>query len=117
MAVGGRSRADGPGTAEEAGPTDPRPKLPSPRGPLSEKLADRLRAAPPRHGQAFAPPSATAEGGVLGEDFQLSLYVLYELHYRGFRGVDELWEWQPSLLGLRAALEADFEATLRERVL
>jgi hypothetical protein len=53
---------------------------------------------------------------VLGEDFQLSLYVLYELHYRGFRGVDERWEWQPSLLGLRAALEADFEAMLLERL-
>jgi hypothetical protein len=42
--------------------------------------------------------------------------VLYELHYRGFAGVDERWEWQPSLLGLRCELEADFEAALRERL-
>jgi hypothetical protein len=53
---------------------------------------------------------------VLGEDFQLSLYLLYELHYRGFSGVDERWEWNPSLLALRCELEADFEATLRERL-
>jgi len=54
--------------------------------------------------------------GVFGEDFQLSLYLLYELHYRGFRGVDERWEWQPSLIALRCGLEADFEAALRERL-
>jgi Iron-containing redox enzyme len=54
--------------------------------------------------------------GALGEDFQLSLYLLYELHYRGFAGVDERWEWQPALIALRSELEADFEATLRERL-
>jgi heme oxygenase-like protein len=53
---------------------------------------------------------------VLGEDFQLSLYALYELHYRGFAGIDELWEWEPSLIALRSRLEADFEAALRERL-
>ncbi|MFL5907458.1 MAG: iron-containing redox enzyme family protein [Solirubrobacterales bacterium] len=116
MAVGGRSGARYPGTANGAGSANLRPALPTPRGSLSEKLADRLRASPSRQGQAFAPPSVTADAGVLGEDFQLSLYILYELHYRGFRDVDERWEWQPSLLGLRAALEADFEATLREQV-
>jgi hypothetical protein len=56
-----------------------------------------------------------AEDGVLGEDFQLSLYILYELNYRGFPGVEEEWEWQPGLIGLRTSLEADFEAMLRER--
>jgi Iron-containing redox enzyme len=53
---------------------------------------------------------------VLGEDLQLSLYVLYELHYRGFREVEEHWEWQPELIALRRELEADFEAALRERL-
>jgi hypothetical protein len=61
-------------------------------------------------------PSGPASGGVLGEDFQLGLYVLYELHYRGFADVDERWEWNPGLLALRSELEADFEATLRERL-
>ena len=89
-----------------------RPDLPSPRGPLSDGLFQALRDAP---GAPTPAGSETAEG-VLGEDFQLSLYVLYELHYRGFAGVDELWEWEPSLIALRSQLEADFEAALRERL-
>ena len=88
------------------------PRLPSPRGPLSDSLITALREPP----HELSPPQADASEGVLGEDFQLSLYVLYELHYRGFAEVDERWEWQPSLIALRCALEADFEATLRERL-
>ena len=53
---------------------------------------------------------------MFGEDFQLSLYLLYELHYRGFAEVDDRWEWESALLALRAKLEADFEAALRERI-
>jgi hypothetical protein len=48
------------------------------------------------------------------EDLQLALYCCYELHYRGFDGVDERWEWEPSLLALRAELERRFESELRE---
>jgi Iron-containing redox enzyme len=93
-----------------------RPSLPPPRGPLSEELIELLQepARPSASlGDLFAAASADL---VLGEDFQLSLYLLYELHYRGFSGVDEHWEWQPQMLGLRAMLEADFELALRERV-
>ncbi|WP_371744156.1 iron-containing redox enzyme family protein [Mycobacterium sp. DL592] len=43
-----------------------------------------------------------------GIDVQLSLYVCYELHYRGFTGVDNGWEWNPGLLHLRARLEETF---------
>jgi hypothetical protein len=87
------------------------PALPSPRGPLSEFLIESLRQ-PPR------PPlrERPSADGVLGEDLQLTLYVLYELHYRGFREVEEHWEWQPELVALRRELEADFEAALRERL-
>ncbi|MDQ6750826.1 MAG: iron-containing redox enzyme family protein [Actinomycetota bacterium] len=46
------------------------------------------------------------------EDLQLSLYVLYELHYRSFAGVDDRWEWEPSLLELRRRLEREFEGRL-----
>ncbi len=91
------------------------PQLPAARGPLSELLVEALRE-PPRSDRELAAPGPSPEGGVLGEDFQLSLYLLYELHYRGFDGVDDDWEWQPALLGLRAVLEADFEAALRERL-
>ena len=48
------------------------------------------------------------------EDLQLALYLCYELHYRGLDGVAEEWEWEPSLLALRARLEARFEAGLIE---
>jgi len=87
------------------------PPLPSPRGPLSEFLVESLRGSP----DAISGwPSA--DGGALGEDLQLALYALYELHYRGFREVDASWEWHPGLIALRAELEADFEACLREQV-
>jgi hypothetical protein len=43
-----------------------------------------------------------------GLDVQLTLYVCYELHYRGFAGVDSGWEWNPALLQLRARLEQSF---------
>ncbi len=60
--------------------------------------------------------TAVAESGdiVLDEDVQLSLYLMYELHY-GLPGVDERWEWAPDLLAARAVLEEAFEADLRRR--
>ncbi len=50
------------------------------------------------------------------EDLQLALYLCYELHYRGLPGVDERWEWEPSLLALRRELETRFERALEEAV-
>jgi hypothetical protein len=50
------------------------------------------------------------------EDLQLALYLCYELHYRGLPGVDERWEWEPSLLGLRRELETRFEWALSDAV-
>jgi hypothetical protein len=95
---------------------DARPILPGPRGPLSDWLIGLLATEAPAEGQAHEVAAAPAGDGAFGEDFQLSLYLLYELHYRGFREVDERWEWQPSLIALRCGLEADFEAALRERL-
>jgi hypothetical protein len=48
------------------------------------------------------------------DDFQLALYLCYELHYRSFAGVDERWEWEPSVLDFRRRLERVFEAALRD---
>jgi hypothetical protein len=93
-----------------------RPRLPAPRGPLSDLLVERLQGPAPPQRDPIELAAKLVEDGVLGEDFQLSLYLLYELNYRGFAGVDERWEWQPALIALRCVLEADFEATLRERV-
>jgi hypothetical protein len=89
---------------------DAQPSLPSPRGGLSGRLIETL-AGEPRPLSGLAAPDDDA---LVGEDFQLALYLLYELHYRGFAGVDEDWEWEPSLLALRSSLEREFEARLRE---
>lgn len=48
-----------------------------------------------------------------GDDAQLALYLAYELHYRGYCGVDPGLEWDPDLLRFRAALEHAFLAALR----
>src|SRR4051812_24373143 len=85
------------------------PELPSARGPISAFVVDALRRPP----HALAPPDRPGAGdGLADDDLQLALYVCYELHYRGFDAVDERWEWEPSLLALRATLEAEFERAL-----
>lgn len=87
--------------------------LPSPRGAISEMLLAELVRAP----HALAPLSAVPDGNVLAdEDVQLALYLCYELHYRGMPVVDERWEWNPSLLALRTALEEAFEQALIDAV-
>src|SRR5687767_14664466 len=87
--------------------------LPEPRGSTSEWVLDRLR-------EPAAPfddsPPVDAANPLSDDDFQLALYVLYELHYRGFEGVDAMWEWEPSLLRVRQTLEGVFESALREAV-
>jgi hypothetical protein len=84
------------------------PTLPLPRGPVSEALVAALRDPPHR--------LALHVGELDHEDLHLALYCCYELHYRGFDGVDDGWEWEPSLLAVRAELERQFEAELREAV-
>jgi hypothetical protein len=49
-------------------------------------------------------------------DLQLALYVCYELHYRGFAGVNPKWEWNPGLLHARARLEEAFLSAVRQDV-
>ena len=88
-------------------------RLPPPRGPHSELLLTELSRPP----HAVALPAPSPDQDLLAdEDFQLSLYLCYELHYRGLPGVDERWEWDPALLGARSALEAAFEAALEAAV-
>jgi hypothetical protein len=84
-------------------------RYPSPRGPLTEYLAARL-GSPPRTLADWPEPG---DDVLYGEDGALALYSLYELHYRGFAGVDDGWEWEPSLLRLRAGLERSFLERLR----
>jgi hypothetical protein len=86
--------------------------LPRPRGPLSGLLCSHL-ARPPH---PLPPPPGAAGDALDDDDLHLALYTCYELHYRGFAGVDERWEWEPSLLAFRALLEEPFEAALRRRL-
>src|SRR4051794_33671102 len=89
------------------------PPLPSARGAASAFVLDALRRAP----HALPPlHRAPADDPVGDDDLQLALYVCYELHYRGFDGVDDGWEWEPSLLALRRELEAEFEQALEREV-
>jgi Iron-containing redox enzyme len=88
------------------------PSLPDPRGELSLTVIDALREPV---GAVVAPEVAVSDP--LGdEDLQLALYCCYELHYRGFDGVDPEWEWEPSLLAVRRDLERAFEAALRDAI-
>src|SRR5688572_6790587 len=84
------------------------PRLPKPRGPVSEELLSAL-AGPV---SALSVPDARMDE----EDLQLALYACYELQYRGFDGVDERWETAPSLVTLRDALEEQFEIALEDAV-
>jgi hypothetical protein len=86
------------------------PQLPSPRGPLTEMLRAHLLGRPRDL------PAQLREVGdpLVGDDLHLALHLCYGLHYDGFDGVDESWEWEPSLLGLRAMLERPFLQALIE---
>lgn len=87
-------------------------ELAPPRGPISDHLLGALRNAP----HSIAPVAYSVDDPLADEDLQLSLYVCYELHYRGFNGVDPGWEWEPSLIALRGQLESEFESRLRELI-
>ena len=83
--------------------------LPNARGPLTAVLFHELRERPHRLPPIVLPNVADP---LVDDDVQLALYVLYELHYRGFEDVDDRWEWEPSLLALRSVLEDIFEGGL-----
>jgi hypothetical protein len=50
---------------------------------------------------------------LVDDDFHLALWTLYELHYRGFDGVSDDWEWDPDLLRVRNAMEERLLAEYR----
>jgi hypothetical protein len=88
--------------------------LPAPRGPLTDMLFSALAGAP----ESDPPLNGVHDAGdPLGDDdLQLALYVCYELHYSQITGVDERWEWAPSLLRFRADLERETERGLADLV-
>ncbi|MGC5015170.1 iron-containing redox enzyme family protein [Streptosporangium sp. DT93] len=96
------------------------PELPAARGPITTLLFERLVRPPHRFGLFSLPlmsfPARFAGPVLMDEDVQLALFVCYELHYQGFRGVDERWEWNLSLLEVREILETRFEEGLARAV-
>ncbi|WP_181763866.1 iron-containing redox enzyme family protein [Streptomyces albidus (ex Kaewkla and Franco 2022)] len=93
-------------TVRTGGPAE----LPQPRGELSAAVIDAMRRPP----GSVEPEWPTVVGAdPFGDDLHLALYLSYELHYRGMRGVDAGWEWNPGLLRLRASLEQVFLEELR----
>jgi hypothetical protein len=88
------------------------PNLPEARGDATALLLDHLVEPVhdlPRLHLDVADP-------LTDDDLQLALYLCYELHYRGLPGVDERWEWEPSLLARRRAWEEAFEEALLHAV-
>jgi hypothetical protein len=94
-------------------------RLPKPRGPLSAALCADLtdgRTLGPTTLATAETLAAAATDPLTDDDLQLSLAICYELHYRGFDGVDDAWEWDPELLRLRGLLEARHLAALQALV-
>ncbi|ALC25187.1 iron-containing redox enzyme family protein [Streptomyces pristinaespiralis] len=87
-------------------------ELPGARGDVSQGVLNALRDPA---GARLPHPGSAESADPLGDDLQLALYVCYELHYRGFSGVDPAWEWDPDLLALRAAMERRFLRAVRDR--
>lgn len=96
-------------------PAPVQPRLPVPRGRVSSAVIEQLVGrAPHNHLEPVWVPLRDSDP--LGLDMQLALYTCYELHYRGFAGVDPDWEWNAGLLHLRSQLERVFLAAVRDEV-
>ncbi len=106
--VGGHTGPVAPSAQDIQAPAS----LPGARGELSAFLLERLGADP----GSWTPPPPVPADPLRGEDLQLSLYLCYELHYGGLEGVDDAWEWNPSLLELRGRLERAFEQALLDEL-
>lgn len=94
-------------------------RMPESRGPITAELIEELRRPPhpfPLRWAVGRPGDSCARAALHDEDLQLALFICYELHYRGFDDVDERWEWDPSLLALRARAERCLEEALRALV-
>jgi hypothetical protein len=128
-----RDHATTNGVGRHSARTAVRLPLPRPRGPVSSALLSALTAGPPSDDASsrLAPLRETVAAALRGApesgpadtertilhdgDLQLTLTVMYELHHRGVDGVDDAWEWEPSLLAVRQTLERPFEAAVRAR--
>jgi hypothetical protein len=88
------------------------PSIPRARGPITTELAEQLFSKQPK---PLLPDVGSMSEPLGDDDLQLALYLCYELHYRGLRGVSPDREWSPQLLEFRSKLEgAMLEALIAE---
>ncbi|RHA43730.1 iron-containing redox enzyme family protein [Cellulomonas rhizosphaerae] len=94
-------------------------KLPHPRGPLSDAVITLVSSSPDAQTRIDEVARDAVDASTdlaTDDDVQLALYVMNELAYRGFDGVDDDWEWDPELLRARRIVETAFEDALRRVV-
>ena len=87
------------------------PSLPTARGFLSDAVISALGQPA---GILLLPDPAAVDA--FDDDFQLALWCCYQLPYSSFAGVDDDWEWEPSLLEFRRRLEHSFLARLFDEI-
>ena len=91
-------------------------QLPRDRGPMSAAVLAALSGRSALDTAALVAQVEDLPDTVdvtVDDDFHLALWTLYELHYRGFEGVDDDWEWDPDLLRVRNAMEERLLAEYR----
>jgi len=94
-------------------------RLPEERGPLTGAVRRLLREDSPSwiaDHQLVEHVVAHTAAPLTDLDFQLALTCCYELHYRGFSDVDDIWEWSPQVVMVQSLLEQRLEAALRDVV-
>jgi len=102
-------------------PVDSGNALPS-AGPICDLIVEML-SGPHENASLSAEPAeeaarlaARVESPLGDDDLQLALYLCFELHYRSFPNVDPAWEWDPTLLAVRAVLEEAFFDALEAEI-
>ena len=93
------------------------------RGPLSARLLSALSHSPDVAAASLrdfpsdiAEAIASAPSVMTDDDLQLTLFILYGLHYGGVVDADDRWEWNPTTIAARVTIETAFERELRAAV-
>lgn len=85
--------------------------VPASRGPWSRAAMELLRGGDVPEQLPDVPTDPLSD-----DDFQLALYLLHEVHYRGLEGISDDMEWNPGLIGFRNEMIRAFERAIRDEV-
>jgi hypothetical protein len=103
-------------TVQEARLADREGVLPAVRGPWTAQLYELLMVPSSSGALTWSRDESGEKSAVDCDDLQMALYLCYELHYAALQGVEPRLEWSPLVLMFRAALEEEFERSLRHLV-